>query len=286
MPSLAEFLDAPTRELPWPERIVHLSQSSIGMFNRCHEQFRQRYVLGNKEAPGESIVVGSFMHETLAWNYGEKILTGEDRPLSEALEYLHDQAIPHVLEEEGGVESIRWDTSLDTARDDSERITSAYYQTVVPRIQPLGVEERFELWLEGIHVPLIGYLDTREQERVIDTKTGKQVSTKVKPSWALQGKLYGIASGLPVEYHSINRAKQPRIVTALESEAMVVPVPTHAQAESLTQSLRRMVALISWYWETVGPDAEWGTTGSIPDFTRNMLPCDFCGFRKGCSAWA
>jgi hypothetical protein len=283
--SLQDFLDAPAAEKPWPPQVRHLSQSSVGMLFRCARQFQHRYLLGEKERPGEAIVVGSFFHEALDHNYAQKITSHTDLPLSEVVSYLHDAAIPKVLEQEGGVENIRWDTNLDTARGDAERITSSYSRLVVPRIQPAGREDRFEMQVEGVPVPVIGYVDVWEEGRTIDTKTGKQAASKVKPSWQLQGRLYAWATGRPTEYHSISRAKTPKIVTALESEAMIVPVPTPQQVGNMNHVFALGAAMISFYYSQFG-DGEWPANGAVPDFTRNMLPCDFCGWRQGCPAWA
>jgi len=284
--TLADFLDAPAKEKPWPPEITHLSQSSIGMLFRCARQFERRYLHHEKERPGEGIVIGSFFHEALDFNYKQKITSGIDLPLSEVVQYLQDAAVPKVLDDEGGVENIRWDTSLDTARGDAERMTSAYTQTVVPRVQPVGTEFKFDIDVEDVPVPIIGYVDLWDADRTIDTKTGKQVATKVKPSWRLQGTLYSWATGRPTEYHSINRAKQPRIVTPLESgEDMVVPVPSQQQEQHVRHLFKLAAAMISFYYTTFGNEG-WPANGAVPDYTRNILPCDFCGWRAGCPAWA
>jgi PD-(D/E)XK nuclease superfamily len=283
--SLHEFLATPAQEKPWPPEIHHLSASSIGMLFRCPRQFERRYLWGEKERPGEAMVVGSFFHEALDHNYKQKIASHEDLPLSEIVTYLNDAAVPKVLEEEGGVENIRWDTGLDTARSDAERVTSAYAHVVMPRIQPVGTEFKFDIDIEGVPVPIIGYVDVWDAERTVDTKTGKQAPRKVKPSWRLQGSLYAWATGRPTEYHSISRAKTPSIVTALESEDMVVPVPNQAQGHHMTHLFRLAAAQISFYYSLYGNEG-WPASGAVPDFTRNMLPCDYCGWRKGCPAWA
>jgi PD-(D/E)XK nuclease superfamily len=285
MSSLQEFLGTERVERPWPEKIHHLSQSSIGMLFRCPRQFERRYLHGEKERPGESIVIGSFFHEANQHNYEQKVTTFQDLPLSEIVTYLHDAAIPKVLEEEGGVDNIRWDSGLDTARSDAERITAAYVKQVVPRIQPVGVEHKFEIDMEGVPVPIIGYIDVWEAERNLDTKTGKQAVMKVKPSWGLQGRLYGWATGRPTEYHSISRAKTPKINTALESEFLTVPVPSDVQRHNMEHIFRTAADQISYYYSRFGEEG-WPTFGAVPDFTRNMLPCDFCGWRQGCPAWA
>lgn len=279
--SLTEFLS----ELrPWPPMVAHLSASSVGMLFRCPRQYQRRYIFGEKERPGEAIVVGSFFHEALQHNYEQKIASHVDLSLSEVTQYLQDAAVPKVLEGEGGVENIRWDTNLDTARYDAERMTAAYMHNVVPRIQPAGVEARFEIAV-GLPIPVIGYVDAWDTQRTLDTKTGKQAASKVKPSWQLQGRLYAYATGRPTEYHSISRAKTPKIVTALESAEMVVPVPNEGQFENMSHLFRTAFEQISYYWERHGTEEDWPTFGAVPDFTRNMLPCDYCGWRVNCPAW-
>jgi hypothetical protein len=136
---------APVEPPRWLGQFAHISPTSLGMFRRCPRQFYMRYVLGKKERPGEPIVIGSMFHETLEWNYVDKITSHEDKPLSEMVEYLQDAAIPKVLADNGGEEEIRWDgddvaKGVARARNDAERIMSAYRTVVVPRIQPVAVE--------------------------------------------------------------------------------------------------------------------------------------------------
>ena len=268
------------------DHLKHLSASSIGMLYRCPRQFQHRYLRGEKERPGGNLVIGSIFHSTLEWNYRQKIDSHRDEPIGDAVQYLNDVAVPTVLEESGGVDEVKWDTNFEDARSDSERITSAYYRTVVPRIQPIETEARFSIEIPGVAVPVIGYLDTVEAERVVDTKTGKQASRKVKPSWQLQGRLYSFATQKPTEYHSISRAKTPTIVTGLESADMIVPVPTEGQMGNLAHLVRTAAALIETFLEQFGVDEEWPTWGAIPDWSRNILPCDMCGWKTGCPAWA
>jgi len=266
----------------------HLSASSIGMLYRCPRQFQHRYLRGEKERPGGNLMIGSFFHKTLEWNYGQKIQSHRDEPLADAIQYMHDVAVPKVLEEDAGGDpnEVSWDTTFDDARSDAERITGAYYRTVVPRIQPQSTEQKFEIDIPGVEVPVIGYIDVQESNRVVDTKTGKNVSRKVKPSWQLQGRLYSFATQKPTEYHSISRAKTPSICTALESSDMIVPVPTPGQMDNLTHVVQTAAALIRYFLEVFGLEQEWPTWGAIPDWSRNVLPCDLCGWKEGCPAWS
>lgn len=288
---LADFDVKHTTRGDWLGRMDHLSASSLGMFRRCPEQFRNRYLLKRKEPPGEAIVVGSFFHETMEWNYKKKVWAREDQPLSEMVTYLQDEAVPSVLNGAGGIDEVRWDSqdkwkSLDKARGDAQRITSTYYNRVLPRIQPTETELRLEWHIRDVPVPVIGYLDViAEGPRVIDTKTGAKAVKKVKPGWMLQGHIYAAWSGIPVEYHSINRAENVTVNTPLEAPELLIR-PNQREAANLAGVIQTMVGQIEHLMATIGPDEPWPTWGKFADWSMSTLPCNYCGFRKGCPAWA
>lgn len=291
----------PTSELLWPDRLKHLSATSIGMFRRCPEQFRHRYLLGEKERPGEGLVIGSAFHEGVEYNYAQKIQSHEDRPTAEVVEYLQDVGVPKVLEEQGGADEISWDSNdpvkgVDLLRRDSERILIRYHEDIVPRIQPIALEEQLFIRDDRLPAPIIGYIDLRSgyeleldtesqwiADRVIDTKTGKQSVSKLKPSWQLQATIYGAMTGLPVEYHSISRAKVPKITTALESTEMVY-TPSDVKTENVIRSASTIANMIAWLYTTLGPDETWPTMGRFADWSMSFSPCTNCGWRRVCPA--
>jgi hypothetical protein len=291
----------PTAELQWPSRIRHLSATSIGMFRRCPEQFRHRYLLGEKERPGEGLVIGSAFHEGVEFNYAQKIESHEDRPTAEVVEYLQDVGVPKVLEDHGGADEIAWDgddavKGVDLLRRDSERILVRYHEDVVPRLQPISLEEELFIRDDRLIVPIIGYVDVRTgyemehdttsmwiADRIIDTKTGKQSVSKLKPSWMLQATLYSAMTNLPVEYHSISRAKVPKITTGLESGDMVF-TPNPTKTENVINSAAQIANMIAWMYTTYGPDETWPTMGRFADWSMSFSPCTNCGWRKVCPA--
>ena len=55
-------------------------------------------------------------------------------------------------------------------RRDSERILIRYHEDVVPRIQPIGLEEKLFIRDPSLVVPIIGYVDVRSgYELELDT---------------------------------------------------------------------------------------------------------------------
>ena len=61
--------------------IKHLSISQLGMFQRCGEQWRRRYLDEEVFPPGIAARVGSGVHKAAEINFKSKMQTGEDMPL-------------------------------------------------------------------------------------------------------------------------------------------------------------------------------------------------------------
>lgn len=278
--------------LPTPDEwldghIRHFSPSSLRMLKVCPEQYRQRYILHKKERPGEALTLGSAMHSALAFNLEQKIESHEDRKVKEVIEYFHDEAWPKAIEADGGKEEIRWDdpTDLDTPRRDGERMTMAYHASVSPRIQPISKpEQKITLHVEGVPVPIIGYVDVEEAANVIDLKTGKQVQKKPDSNWRLQGTIYSLATNKPTHFHSLSRAKTPSIATPLTDPEMALPWREDIGAVTRTV-LIDFAGQVEYFMHRYGPDETWPTSGVFMDY-KGGAACRYCGFRKYCAAWA
>ena len=119
----------------------------------------------------------------------------------------------------------------------------------------------------------------------MDTKTGKQVSRKVKPSWQLQGLTYANAIEMPVEFHSISRAKTPAICTPLESEEMVIS-PNPQQAENLVSADAPLDRPDRVVHGPLRPRRGVACAGRLADWSQSLLPCNMCALAADCPAWA
>lgn len=277
-----------TPERPWLEgRITQFSASSLRMLRICPEQYRQRYVLGRKERPGGQLTLGSAFHDAVHYNLAEKMKTGEDLEAKVVVERFHDYSWPEAVAKDGGEDNIRWDDGVkpDEYRRDGERMTRAYHTTVAPRVFAVEEpEQRFDLWVPGIPVPFIGYIDVVEEQNIIDEKTGKQVQRKPDSHWRTQGAIYSLMKRKPIHFHSISRAKTPSIATPLTDPDMVIPFREDV-AETTVQLLRFYTDQVEWFMHKYGPDDPWPTNGVFMDL-RGGPACRYCGFRKFCPAWA
>src|SRR5437879_6191865 len=111
----------------WSLPIDHLSASSFGMWSRCPEQWRRRYVLGQKESPGAALVIGSGFHFAQEHNFRQKIESFVDLPAEEVAEAFH-HGWERELEKYGGVNEVVWDDreKPDTVRAKGEKLAVAY----------------------------------------------------------------------------------------------------------------------------------------------------------------
>ena len=288
--TLDELLPLPTRVNTLPRD--HLSASAIGTFARCPEQFRRRYVLGQKERPGAALVWGKADHKAHELNFRQKIesyedISADDVKLAFAEEF--DQAV----ERDGGVGEVEWghDKPGDL-KDRGVALVETYHRRVSPTIQPRGVEEKFAYELAGVGVPIIGYVDLRAVpagamapgsalERVVERKTSGRAEKAVKPQWRMQGRLYQAATGLPVEWHVSTKTKLPDVLTPASTPGLAMPFSQEA-IEATENRMRGIVETLLHYIATYGPDEPWPT--SAPDSWGNV--CGYCGFRPTCAHWA
>lgn len=263
--------------------ISHFSATSLRLLKVCPEAWRQRYILHKKERPGEALTLGSAVHSTMGHNFKQKVESHEDVPVNEVVEFFHDLAWPAAIENDGGADEIRWDDQ-DNARRDGERMTMAYHSTVSPRIQPVELpEQRITLHVEGVPVPIVGYLDVVEAGNVIDLKTGKAVQKKPDANWRMQGQIYSLATEKPTHFHSLSRAKTPSIATPLTDAEMALPYRPDIAAVTRT-ILVDYAAQVEYFMHRYGPNDYWPTSGVFMDY-KGGAACRFCGFRNACPAW-
>lgn len=265
--------DAPPR---WLLPLRHLSASSIDMAMRCPEQWRRRYMLGEKARPGSALIVGGAFHGAQEFNYAQKIDSGEDVPTSEVVEFFHDAAWPDKLEEAGGYAEVQWDGKPDELRERGALMVAAYRDNVAPRVQPIAVEQRFEIEL-GLPVPVIGYVDVERADTLAEMKTSARAMSSPKPDWRLQGRLYQMVKRKPVEWHVTTKTKAPATITPLEEPNLLL----EPADDRMTARLVRHVAwAMNHYYATLGPDEPWPGEGIMHPWA-----CQFCGWRPSCRWW-
>lgn len=130
----------------------HLSSSSLGLFLRCPEAYRRRYVEGEKGKPNLAMVKGKAFHSSVEANMRAKIDTGQALPVRELYQLMED-TLSDELKESG--ES---DDNGEHA-DDVKNFVRAHYHLQAPDYQPTETEVAFRIELDSCGHDYVGYID-------------------------------------------------------------------------------------------------------------------------------
>jgi CRISPR/Cas system-associated exonuclease Cas4 (RecB family) len=145
------------------------------MHGRCQEQYRRRYIEGEKIPPGISMHTGSGFHKGAETNFTQKIETHEDLPAKEIVEAAvagFDERVDcdgiTLSEEE---ESVGLDKTVGQAKDRLTTLVALHAQQQAPEYQPTAVEMTVRIDLPGPR-DLLGVIDLVDvRKRVTDFKT-------------------------------------------------------------------------------------------------------------------
>jgi len=156
--SLADFL-AQTGSTPKD----HISPTQINMYLRCPAQYYFRYVEELRVPPSGAMTQGRAVHEANKVNYGQKVESGSDLPLSDLIDAYSD-----AFEESQEETDFEGEDPAEV-KDEGYRLLECYYLDIARSTQPLLVEHKLEVDLNGI--TLLGYLDLMDDTKIIrDTK--------------------------------------------------------------------------------------------------------------------
>lgn len=149
-----------------------IHQSSLGMALRCGEQFRRRYIEGEIIPPSIGLARGKGVHKANKENLRQKIVTDQDMKKSDMIDAARDEYVNSLsdgvfLPKDKQSEKKRL---VNEGLEDAVRCTVLYADEVAPEIQPISVEESFEIDV-GLPLPLAGTMDYQKKAQVGDLKS-------------------------------------------------------------------------------------------------------------------
>jgi hypothetical protein len=249
------------------------------MLATCPEQYRRVYLKGERQRPGAALVWGSADHYAHEQNFVQKIESHEDIPESD-VELAFAEGFDRSIDSNGGEDEVDWgEDQPGDLKDRGVKLAVVYHRHVSPRVQPVAVEKSVKLELPGLLVPVVGRLDVQTAETVIEGKTATAKKQKPEPQWRLQGALYQLATGLPIEWHVKTKTKVPAVYTPAEEPGLRM-VASQMLLDATVERTRRLVATMLTLHELYGPDEPWPS--GAPDYG---WACDYCGFRPTCAWW-
>jgi putative RecB family exonuclease len=142
-----------------------LSYTQLNMFLRCPRQYEYRYVHGLKVPPSGAMVQSRAWHQTVEFNYRQKIHSDCDLALGEMQEFFVSQFDAALASEEVALEPGEKPGKL---KDQGTAIVAAHHKAIAPAVRPLLVEEKFTVDLgEDFPFDLTGVWDLVERDGTI-----------------------------------------------------------------------------------------------------------------------
>lgn len=199
----------------------HISATQYTMVARCPEQYRRRYICGERIPPGIALLQGSAFHVGVEVNMRQKIESREDLPAPEIVEaaaagFEERVAGGYVLSDE---ESARGAALvLGNAKDQLAGLMWCHAVEQAPDYQPVAVEHKTRILFPHATHDMLAVTDLRDdQGRVVDFKTaGKkppQADADTSVQLTIYAAAYQIETGQPpseVRLDVVTKTKMPR----------------------------------------------------------------------------
>jgi len=243
----------------------HMSVTQLKMYLRCPLQYEFRYVKGLKIPPAGVMTLGKSIHSTLEENYRQKIRTGQDLSLEHWRDYFSDtweNSLEETVFEDG--------EKPEDLKNDGMKLIDVYHSQIAPNVQPVDVEREFLIDVDGVEVPLLGYIDLIDDKGfIIDHKVANKSWPKGREHSDLQLTAYALAyrqtegkdeNGL--RYDVMVRTKNPKI-NQLET--------TRSQ-----EDIRKFSKLLNHVNRSI-------KTGIF--YPNDNFLCPVCGYADLCKKW-
>jgi hypothetical protein len=283
----------------WPPELDHISASSVKMIARCPEQWRRRYVLGQKTAPAAALIAGTADHAAIEKSMRQKITTHIDLPADEVVDEFFDRFESEV-EFAGGWKEVEVKSRgelvkgkvaktkvLDSLKVEGGKLVEAYHLDISPKVQPIAVEEEFSFTAPNLPVRVDGRIDliaTKEEskEYLIDRKRSGRMKYRPDPEWIIQAEVYQLVKHVPHAWHiSVPGGGGPQGSGGLLYEGNAPELIMSPRNRKIAETqLEHLAGEIGYFFMRYGPDNPWPARGKM-----HVWACSYCGFRPDCWAW-
>lgn len=264
MPHISEIRDRP-----------HLSASSVNDYLDCGLLYRfSRIDKLQPEFRSDAMELGSAVHMALAEFYKNKMV-GKKMLLKEIQESF--EGFWRELAEDNSDIQYAEGKDFDTLLREGKELLAVWYAKAPENdFKVIGVEEPFIVHIEGLAVPLIGYIDLLEEDEsgtiiITDTKTSGRSYSLDEVDKNTQLTLYQIAvkangfrgREILLKFDALIKTKQPKFEQFYTSRSEI--------------DEKRLIKKIRGVWEGIRKEV------FIPNDTN--WKCKNCGFKKPCDEY-
>ncbi|PKN28134.1 MAG: hypothetical protein CVU65_00200 [Deltaproteobacteria bacterium HGW-Deltaproteobacteria-22] len=243
-----------TNPVPQDEAL-HLSASSISTLIECPREFLYHYIQGQPpQDTGAALILGSAVHESLAYFYNSVKQSGTEPTLTE----LVDVASAAIDAPQRAPISFKKGESIDSLKSQASAMLTAFLATGYRPAHILAVEFKFVLPLvnpfSGEQLPecLLGTFDLVEERNgqivVTDHKTAARIDNDKVAAPDTQMSLYSLAAktifdvdDVSLQYQFLQKSKIPAVT--LQTIARHDPAKEERGALTLAASASTIISL-------------------------------------------
>jgi hypothetical protein len=169
------------------------------MLSRCGEQYRRRYLEGERLAPAVAMIVGHGVDRSVDRNLESKMKTKQLLSLEEVQETARDTVAAEW--DTGGVSLNADELKLGVkavragAIDKAVRLSALHATEAAPELLPTHIQRRWTIAMEGYPRDLTGVIDIQEGSAAVrDTKTSTKSPREDEAALSDQLTLYALAT--------------------------------------------------------------------------------------------
>lgn len=265
-----------------------LTSSMINMLYRCEEQWRRRhgYLFGwNDKAeiipPGIALIVGISTHKSVQGNLRAKIDTDALLSLEQVKDMARDEAMGLWQKEVRltDADEIANPGKAKAASVDMSVALSALHATeLAPELQPVSVERKWVITLEGFPYDLAGRMDIEEKRvkgcAIRDTKTAARSPILIAAHTSEQLGMYALAkevcdgeTKVSLFLDTLVKTKVPKLVTQVTSR-------NKHHRDILLRRIERATEVIQKGAFLPANPSDWACSAK------------FCGYSSTCKFWS
>ena len=252
----------------------HISATQLEMFWRCAEQYRRRYIEGERIPPAVAMLVGTALHKGAEHNFSQKIESHRDLPAAQIVEaavagFDAAQEGGYALTEEEAGRGAK--IVLGLAKDQAAALAQCHAAEQAPDYQPVAVEHSTRIVFPQASHDLLGITDLRDnQGRVTDLKTAARKMPVAAADESTQLTIYAAA-------YQVDTGEAPKEVR------LDVVTKTKKPARQLLRSSRTRAdfqALVNRVNVTLATIA----AGNFPPASPGSWQCSpkWCGYWATC----
>lgn len=218
----------------------HLSYTQLNMLLRCGEQYRRRYLEGERVPPGSAGALGKSFHLAQESNYRQKITSKRDLPVkavtaafSDAFDVESKDVLWTPEEAEAGIAKVKGEL-----KDEGVKLVEVYHTEVAPAVQPESCEEIIPVALDGFPYDLKCVVDLVDDQQIVhDSKTRARSPTAEEADKSMQLTAYALA-------YRVSRKEQEKglqlDVAVRNKTPKIVTLPTKRTNEQIGRFLETM----------------------------------------------